>query len=85
MMRKIVRARVLVAVAALALVGFGSGCHKKMDMQPYADRVEAAASKAEAAASKAAASAQAAAAAASRAEAAASKVEAQFSGSVYKK
>jgi hypothetical protein len=69
----------------VAFVAASSGCHKKMDMKPYADRVEAAAAKAEAAASKAAASAQAAAAAASRAEAAAAKVEGEFSGSVYKK
>ena len=83
-MRNIVRARVVVPVVALALMAF-AGCAKKIDMQPYADRVEAAANKAEAAASKAAASAQAAAAAASRAEAAAAKVEAQFAGSVHKK
>jgi len=84
-MRKMVRARVVLAVAALALVGAAGGCHKKMDMQPYADRVEAAAAKAEAAASKAAASAQAAAAAASRAEAAAAKVESEFPSHVGKK
>ena len=84
-MMKIVRAQIVFALAALALASFTAGCAKKMDMQPYADRVEAAANKAEAAASKAAASAQAAAAAAARAEAAAAKVEAQFSSSVNKK
>ena len=84
-MRKIVRVRVVSGIAALTLVAFLAGCEKKIDMQPYADRVDAAAAKAEAAASKAAASAQAAAAAASRAEAAATKVESQFSGHVSKK
>lgn len=84
-MRKIVSARLVAAAAVVSLVAVAGGCHKKMDMKPYADRVEAAAAKAEAAASKAAAAAQAAAAAASRAEAAAAKVEDQFSGDVYKK
>lgn len=84
-MRKVIRARVVLAAAALSFAAFAGGCHKKMDMQPYADRVDAAAAKAEAAASKAAASAQAAAAAASRAEAAAAKVESQFSGHMRKK
>lgn len=84
-MRKINRARVVLVASALSIAAVAGGCQKKMDMQPYADRVEAAAAKAEAAASKAAASAQAAAAAASRAEAAATKVESQFSGHINKK
>lgn len=84
-MRNFVRTRIVVAAAALALVGFAGGCHKKMDMKPYADRVDAAAAKAEAAAATAADAAQKAAAAASRAEAAAAKVESRYSSSVYKK
>jgi hypothetical protein len=84
-MRNIVCARIVVAVSALSLVTVAAGCRKKMDMKPYADRVEAAAAKAEAAASRASDAAQKAAAAASRAEAAAAKVESEFSGSVHKK
>lgn len=83
-MRNFVRARIVVAVAAVALLGVAGGCHKKMDMKPYADRVDAAAAKAEAAASQAADAAQKASAAASRAEAAAAKVESRYSAG-YKK
>lgn len=83
-MRKFLRGRIVIAVTAVALVGVAGGCHKKMDMKPYADRVEAAAAKAEAAAAQAADAAQRASAAASRAEAAAAKVESRYSAG-YKK